>query len=392
MPKLYHIKILYTTDEQIMLSFCRQIAVEAKRRRVSMAARHLFIVLAFGFIHLTGVLAQDALVEFDYDPLVCQSAAELDEDCLAMMQAFPQPKLEKIPEDRFTLNHYSFWRVGPAAVSLYDAPGGQVIGQIPAGFNFINAIDTSVAGWIQRAGGEWLKRENVQSAPASRFTGMLLPPGWRHPFAVILDRTGIYASLRPGEKGSAESDYVTHRYDLVNIFDAEHDEDGNLWYLIGPRQWLRQEYVAKFAPAERPPGVGGHWIAVDLFEQTLIAYEDDRPVFATLISSGLPKWPTNEGVFAIWARLDRDSMSGATGAPDAYALQDVPWTMYFDGDISLHGTYWHNDFGYRRSHGCVNLSMSDARWIYDWTLRAEPDENQEIVNAVYVFSSQQYAD
>ena len=61
-------------------------------------------------------------------------------------------------------------------------------------------------------------------------------------------------------------------------------------------------------------------MAVDLFEQTLIAYEDDKPVFATLVSSGLPDWSTNEGVFEIWARLDRDSMSGATGAPDAYAL------------------------------------------------------------------------
>ena len=357
-----------------------------------MTARHLFIVLAFGFIQLAGVLAQDSLAGFDYDPSVCQSAAEPGEACFAMMRAFPQPTLENIPEDRFSLNHYSFWRVGPAAVSLYDAPGGQVIGQIPAGFNFVNATDTSVPSWIQRVGGEWLMRENARYAPASRFTGMLLPPDWQHPFAIILDRTGVYASLRPGEKGSAESGYVTRRYDLVNIFAAEHDEDGNLWYLIGPRQWLRQEYVAMFAPAERPPGVGGRWVAIDLFEQTLIAYEDDRPVFATLISSGLPKWPTNEGVFAIWARLDRDSMSGAVGAPDAYALQDVPWTMYFDGDISLHGTYWHNDFGYRRSHGCVNLSLSDARWIYEWTAPAEADEAGEIVNNVYVFSSQQYAD
>ena len=132
-------------------------------------------------------------------------------------------------------------------------------------------------------------------------------------------------------------------------------------------------------------------MAVDLFEQTLIAYEDEIPVFATLVSSGLPLWSTNQGVFQIWARLDRDSMSGATGAPDAYALQDVPWTMYFDGSISLHGTYWHDDFGYRRSHGCVNLSISDARWLYDWTAEAEPDEYNEIINQVYVFSSGQYA-
>ena len=48
--------------------------------------------------------------------------------------------------------------------------------------------------------------------------------------------------------------------------------------------------------------------------------------------------------------------------------------MYFDNSISLHGTYWHDDFGYRRSHGCVNLSVSDARWLYEWTAETEPDE------------------
>ncbi len=356
-----------------------------------MAIRYLFIVLAFGLFHLAAVRAQEIAAEFDYSPAVCWHETEHSPDCLAMMQAFPQPELEDIPADHYTLGHFSFWQVGPSAVSLYHAPGGAVTGQIPPGFNFVKAIDTSIPGWIQGAGGEWLKREDAQYVQPSYFTGRLLPADWQHPFAIILDRTGIYTSLRPGEKGSAASGYVTRRYDLVNIFAEEYDEDGSLWYLIGPRQWLRQEYVAKFAPAKRPQGVGGHWVAVDLFEQTLIAYEDDRPVFATLISSGLPQWSTNEGVFAIWARLDRDSMSGATGAPDAYALQAVPWTMYFDEDISLHGTYWHDDFGYRRSHGCVNLSISDARWIYDWTLEAEPDAKGEIVNDVYVFSSQEYA-
>ena len=146
-----------------------------------------------------------------------------------------------------------------------------------------------------------------------------------------------------------------------------------------------------FAPARQPEDVAGHWVAVDLFEQTLIAYEDDRPVFATVVSSGLSDWPTTEGLFKVWARLRKDTMSGATGEPDAYYVQNVPWVMYFKGGISLHGTYWHGDFGYRRSHGCVNLSVSDAHWIYDWMLEAEPDAEGEISNAVYVFSSGKYA-
>jgi len=350
----------------------------------------LLITFAFGLISIKATFAQTTVSVLEYDPTVCSDSGILSSDCLAMMEAFPRPEFEEILEDYTTLSTYSFWRVGPDTVNLYDRPNGSVINQIPSGFNFVNAIDTSVEGWIQQVGGEWISRNDATYVPASYYTGLLLPENWQYPVAYILDRTGIYASLRPGEDGSAESGYVTKRYDLVNIFDEKWDDNGILWYLIGPNQWIRQEFVAKFDRIDQPEGVEGHWVAVDLFEQTLIAYEDDIPVFATLISSGLPQWSTNEGIFQIWARLDRDAMSGATGAPDAYALQDVPWTMYFDGDISLHGTYWHDDFGYRRSHGCVNLSISDASWVYEWTLQADPDEDGNIVNYVYVYSSQDY--
>lgn len=351
----------------------------------------LVCIALLSVISLQTVTAQEAVAEMEYDPSVCEDWDNLSDECLAMIEAYPEPDLDEIAEDRSTLSSYSFWRVGPEAVNLFDAPGGNVIGEIPAGFNFVTAIDTSsVEGWIQKDGGEWISKDNARYVPASYYTGLLLPEGWNTPFAYVLDRTGIYASLRPGEEGSAESGYITSRYDLVNVFAEAVDDEGVIWYMIGPNQWLKQFFVAKFDFIERPEDVEGHWVAVDLFEQTLIAYEDDEPVFATLISSGLPQFSTNEGLFEIWAKLDRDAMSGATGAPDAYALQHVPWTMYFDGGISLHGTYWHDDFGYRRSHGCVNLSISDARWIFDWTARAEPDEDGNRVNYVYVHSSGEY--
>ncbi len=60
-------------------------------------------------------------------------------------------------------------------------------------------------------------------------------------------------------------------------------------------------------------------------------------------------------------------MSGREGYPDAYFLEKVPWSMYFDKDVALHGAYWHDKFGTRRSHGCVNLSPADAHWLFDWT-------------------------
>jgi lipoprotein-anchoring transpeptidase ErfK/SrfK len=61
-------------------------------------------------------------------------------------------------------------------------------------------------------------------------------------------------------------------------------------------------------------------------------------------------------------------MSGATAADrsDYYYLEDVPWTMYYDEARAFHGAYWHNSFGYPRSHGCVNLSLGDSHWLFDW--------------------------
>lgn len=327
-----------------------------------------------------------------FEPEVClyQPGQPTTEACLQLMQEHPRPELEHVPQDGATLSTYSFWKVGPDAVNKHDAPNGNVIGQIPAGFNFVNAIDTSVADWLQIEGGEWIPRTNARYVEPSFFTGVLLPEDWTQPFAWVLDKTGIYASLTPGAEGSAESGYVTQRYDLVNIFAEAKDSEGWTWYMIGPNQWLKQTFLARVQPASRPEEVSGRWSAVDLYEQTLIAYDDDQPVFATLVSSGLDNFDTDEGLFTIWARMPNDAMSGATGAPDAYALQSVPWTMYFNGSVSLHGTYWHDLFGYRRSHGCVNLSISDARWVFNWTAQAEPDPNGQIVSYVYVFSSGTY--
>jgi lipoprotein-anchoring transpeptidase ErfK/SrfK len=91
-------------------------------------------------------------------------------------------------------------------------------------------------------------------------------------------------------------------------------------------------------------------------------------VFATLIASGLEPFWTRPGLFQIYEKLDTTPMRGAFEADgsDAYYLEDVPWTMYFDQRRALHGAYWRANLGFPQSHGCVNLSIGDAQWIYDW--------------------------
>ncbi|MDQ3928303.1 MAG: LysM peptidoglycan-binding domain-containing protein [Chloroflexota bacterium] len=122
------------------------------------------------------------------------------------------------------------------------------------------------------------------------------------------------------------------------------------------------------APAEPKPPMGEFgpkWVEVSISTQALTAYEGNTPVYSTKISSGRYPYVTVEGTFRVYAKYAQTRMRGGQGA-DAYDIPDVPYTMYFYSDFALHGAYWHNSFGTPQSHGCVNLSPKDAKWLYDW--------------------------
>jgi hypothetical protein len=313
----------------------------------------------------------------EYDPAVCASdntGKDLSAACLSMIKAFPHPNVKEITQDKHTLDSYSFWKVGPNAISTYESPNGAVAGEIPKGYNFVSAIDLSVDGWLQIQGGKWIKRDVAKLTKPSFFVGVTLPDGLKYPFAWVLDKSAIYTSEYPGGPPSANTKRTLVRYERVNLFATAKDDKGIDWYMIGPNQWVKQTFLAVAKKNNIPKGVSGHWVAVDLYEQVLVAYEGTTPFFATLVSSGLPNHDTKEGIFKVWARVAQDGMSGATGAPSAYALQHVPWVMYFDESISLHGTYWHDLFGYRQSHGCVNLTISDAKYLFDWMEKSKPKQ------------------
>ncbi len=297
----------------------------------------------------------------------------------AEIAAYPRPALTPLPTDEAMLYNRNYQRV-LQQVTIYDQPNGNPIGTLDPGFNFFTTLNR-VDNWVEVNPGQWVQEEYLGGARISHFTGVLIDEPPPYPFAWVLLDTR--PSRHPGAATIREDAWIP-RYTLVNIF-ARAVVDGWEWYLIGPDQWIHQTRIARVIPVERPTGVSGRWIAVDLYEQILIAYENDRMVFATLVSSGLPDWPTREGLFQIWSRFASTPMSGGEGMPDFYYLEEVPWTMYFDDAISLHGTYWHDGFGYRHSHGCVNLTITDAHWLYQWT------EEGGYPNAyVYVYSSGQY--
>lgn len=275
------------------------------------------------------------------------------------------------------------------AVNIYDAPNGNVTGTLDSGFNFVTLM-AEQDGWAQIGTDKWITTESLTTdVPTSLFSGIYLPETpLPHPVAWTL--INVYPAKTPGGPHT-EANALLRRYEIVYLYDTV-DVDGWHWYQIGENAWVKQTQVARVLPVERPADVNTErWFSIDLYEQVLIAYEDTTPVFATLISSGLSEWPTNEGLFNIYIRYNRTLMSGAYGQPDFYYLQEVPWTMYFDKDIALHGAYWHDGFGYRRSHGCVNLSVMDAYLMYQW---AAQEFDSSIPNdtgpAVYVYSSGQY--
>ena len=283
----------------------------------------------------------------------------------ALMARHPTPNLPQIPVDEAELFSRSMRKVLEPA-PIYDSPGGNVIGNLPNGFVFLSA-GRGANGWVQIAPGQFVQDSALGpvNAAISRLSGVLLPNSFPEiPFAWILQDTR--PSRTPGARPLADTPRVP-RYTLVNIF-AVQVVDTWEWYLIGPDQWVLQTQVAKVKPAARPEGVSGKWFAVDLYEQTMVAYIDDAPVFATLIASGLQMWSTTEGVHQIMTRYRRAPMTGAAGEPEYWYLPNVPYILYFtDTDQALHGAYWHDGFGYRRSRGCVNLSITDARWAYEWT-------------------------
>lgn len=108
------------------------------------------------------------------------------------------------------------------------------------------------------------------------------------------------------------------------------------------------------------------WIDVNLSNQLLTAYEGTTPVLTTYISSGRWAYPTVTGQFRVWLRYESQNMSGYRLGFDYY-LPNVPYVMYFYRDYAIHGTYWHNNFGTPMSHGCVNMTIDQARWLYYWS-------------------------
>jgi hypothetical protein len=162
------------------------------------------------------------------------------------------------------------------------------------------------------------------------------------------------------------------------------DDAGLIWYRVNERYgnpgdmlWAPGEAFREITPDEITPinpEVADKRIEVKLRweEQFLSCYEGNSEVYFCRVSTGVESGSTPLSAFGspgfqIWRKLHSLHMSGGTNA-EGWDLPGIGWTALFHGDgIAIHATYWHNNFGEPMSHGCVNVSPEDAKWIFRWT-------------------------
>jgi L,D-transpeptidase catalytic domain len=155
----------------------------------------------------------------------------------------------------------------------------------------------------------------------------------------------------------------------------ERESGGHRWFRFAESAWLSDRDARAPSHADPPSELrrGERWIDVDVHSQTLTAYVGERPVFATLVSTGRGAegtlLSTPLGAHRLWVKLRASNMDNLDdqSANENYAIQAVPWVMFFDHGYGLHGTFWHREFGSKHSHGCVNLSPLDAEHLFSWT-------------------------
>jgi hypothetical protein len=230
-----------------------------------------------------------------------------------------------------------------------------------------------VVYWKISRGNEYVPVKSIRQHDPSEYHGVRLgdDTGWTLPMAFIWPKAkGVtMVWVRKNWKGQGALRQVEQRT-AVPILET-HEENGKTTaYRIGEGEWVMADQVRVAEPTEPPALVGDRerWFDVDLDKELLVAYEGTLPIYATMVSTGKKETPTPTGIWRMWKKMSEQDMKGLTGE-DPYSVATVPWTQFFDPGLglALHAAYWHDKYGIPRSHGCVNLSPADARWLYFWS-------------------------
>mgnify|MGYP003989071771 FL=1 len=210
-------------------------------------------------------------------------------------------------------------------------------------------------------------------------------PVYEHPKAGhLVEVTVPYTDARHDPNDDSELAYRLY-YETTHWVTETitNEETHKVWYKLHDDKWRDNSYYvlashlriipeAELAPISSNVPEYKKSIEVRLIQQLVVAYEGSHPVFATRASTGARfaggKYYTPQGTFKTYYKRPSRHMAAGNLANSGYDLPGVPWVLYItESGISFHGTYWHNDFGRPRSHGCINLSSQAAKWLYRWT-------------------------
>ncbi|HEX4421547.1 MAG TPA: L,D-transpeptidase [Kofleriaceae bacterium] len=226
---------------------------------------------------------------------------------------------------------------------------------------------------IDKRDNEYVLKQAITQHHPSQLAGARLgdDTGWVTPIGFVWPRYGAGLAWTTNTAvGGGVNRQLAARTPLALLDTAANKAGVPTAYRIAALEWIAAGDVRVFQPAPPPPMLEPHerWIDVDLDDQILVAYEGDLPVYATLVSSGGTTTPTETGVYRMWLKESEADMKGLNGE-DPYSVATVPWTQFFSPEkgLALHTAYWHDQFGTKRSHGCVNLAPRDARWLYFWS-------------------------
>jgi lipoprotein-anchoring transpeptidase ErfK/SrfK len=233
--------------------------------------------------------------------------------------------------------------------------------------------------FVRTVRGSYAKLSSLEERKGSSFRGIELFPEGAQPIALPVAwavREAQPFIVKPRDDGSLRlvpAEGAKSYARLTNVPWVARERVGDtLFHKLADGHYVKAWFLALAEPIARPKQVPSDapWVHVNLEQQTLVAYRGDTPVYATLVSSGLPEHESPIGLFEIRQKYVANGMSdlGPEAGDERYSIDDVPWTQYFAGSIALHGAFWHERFGLQRSHGCVNLAPYDAHrvWNHTW--------------------------
>lgn len=200
------------------------------------------------------------------------------------------------------------------------------------------------------------------------------------PLAFVVGTRARQFKVEPDAKDVKRGDKID-RFAIISLTGKRQVVADRVYHETDKSFWVRDIDVAVVSAPKVPADVakGERWVDVDLGSQGLVAFEGDRAVYATIVSTGRHSSDpekdhrTVEGTFRIREKHVSTTMDDDGASDGTYRIEDVPWVMYFEKSYALHGAFWHSGFGRERSHGCVNLTPHDARHVFGWAGPSLPE-------------------